>query len=561
MAATRFFAPAISSIFICFSFHLCLPDINLRFSKITLILSSKFCGLPRIVTTADSKIKLARSICTWHKRGHLSIAVPSTMDLTIHMDVESNPGPTPSLTGGINREHDVNPGYRSSMFSTLKMTNHVYYNSTLASPSVQFVLSPLWNSSRNLHFQGNVRQRRFRGSRAGRKVQEKRMRYSYNIQTLVSHPSSRSKSAYSRKNSTCSNHSNLTIIPRKPLEKGNTLATRPVNFCLLNARSVNNKTLIIKDFVAEHCIDLLAVTETWLQSETDNEFIIRDLCPTGYSFHHVPRSGPVRGGEVGLLFRSCFNIKLQPYRKFISFEYIELLLNSVDKSIRIVIVYRPPPPNTNGFTPAIFLDEFFTFLEQYVTIPGSLLIVGDFNFHVDTCDSEHVAAFLQLLDVFNLNQHTIGSTHKEGHTLDLVITRSDDDIVSNLSIDSPFVISDHAAVHFHLMLKKPVFDKKLITFRKLRSIDFDSFGSDVTNSSLSSLFATPLPCLDDLISQYNDVLSSILDIHAPVKTKTITLRPAAPWYSEEINNLKKDRRRLERALAKDQTSSRSPVVY
>ena len=330
------------------------------------------------------------------------------------------------------------------------------------------------------------------------------------------------------------------------MEKGNTSATRPVNFCLLNARSVNNKTLIIKDFVAEHCIDLLAVTETWLQSENDNEFIIRDLCPTGYSFHHVPRSGPVRGGGVGLLFRSCFNIKLQPYRKFISFKYIELLLNSVDKSIRIVIVYRPTPSNTNGFTPAIFLDEFFTFLEQYVTIPGSLLIVGDFNFHVDTCDSEHVAAFLQLLDVFNLNQHTIGSTHKEGHTLDLVITRSDDDIVSNLSIDSPFVISDHAAVHFHLMLKKPVFDKKLITFRKLRSIDFDSFGSDVTNSSLSSLFATPLPCLDDLISQYNDVLSSILDIHAPVKTKTITLRPAAPWYSEEINNLKKDRRRLER---------------
>ena len=470
MAATRFFAPAIFSIFICFSFHLCLPDINLRFSKITLILSSKFYGLPRIVTTADSKIKLARSICTWHQRGHLSIAVPSTMDLTIHMDVESNPGPTPSLTEGIHREHDVNPGYRSSMFSTLKMTNHVYYNSTLASPSVQFVLSPLWNCSRNLHFQGNVRQRRFRGSRAGRKVQEKRMRYSYNIQTLVSHPSSRSKSAYSRKNSNCSNHSNLTIIPRKSLEKGNTSATRPVNFCLLNARSVNNKTLIIKDFVAEHCIDLLAVTETWLQSETDNEFIIRDLCPTGYLFHHVPRSGPVRGGGVGLLFRSCFNIKLQPYRKFISFEYIELLLNSVDRSIRIVIVYRPPPSNTNGFTPAIFLDEFFTFLEQYVTIPGSLLIVGDFNFHVDTCDSEHVAAFLQLLDVFNLNQHTIGSTHKEGHTLDLVITRSDDDIVSNLSIDSPFALSDHAAVHFHLMLKKPVFDKKLITFRKLRSL-------------------------------------------------------------------------------------------
>jgi len=79
------------------------------------------------------------------------------MDLTIHMDGESNPGPSPSLTEGIHREHDVNPGYRSSMCSTLKMTNHAYNNSTLGSPLVQFVSSPLWNCSRNMFFQGNFR--------------------------------------------------------------------------------------------------------------------------------------------------------------------------------------------------------------------------------------------------------------------------------------------------------------------------------------------------------------------------------------------------------------------
>ena len=95
-----------------------------------------------------------------------------------------------------------------------------------------------------------------------------------------------------------------------------------------------------------------------------------------------------------------------------------------------------------------------------------------------------------MLDVFNLNQHTNASTHKDGHILDLVITRSD--IISNLSIDSPFVLSDHAAIHFYLKLEKPVFDKQLITFRKLCSIDFVNFGSDVLNSTLQSLFASPL---------------------------------------------------------------------
>ena len=271
------------------------------------------------------------------------------------------------------------------------------------------------------------------------------MRCQYNIQTLVSHPSSRSRFAYSRKTSNCLNRSNLTIILCKPIEKRQPPMIRPLHFCLINAPSVNNKTLVIKDFVAEHGINLLVVTETWLQSEIDNGFIICELCPTGYSFHHVSRSGAARGGGVGLLFRFSFNIKPQSCRKFISFEYIELLLTTVGKTLRIVIVYCPPPSTTNGLTPIFFFDEFSTLLEQYVTFPGSLLIVGDFNFHVDTCDSEYVTAFLQLLDVFDLNQHTNGSSHKDGHTLDLVITRSDDDIVSDLSIDSPFVISDHAA--------------------------------------------------------------------------------------------------------------------
>lgn len=64
------------------------------------------------------------------------------------------------------------------------------------------------------------------------------------------------------------------------------------------------------------------------------------------------------------------------------------------------------------------------------------------------------------------------------------------------------------------------------------------------NSSLPSLFAMQLPCLHDLIIQYNDFLSSLLSIHNPLKT--VNLRPAAPWYSDEINNSKKYPRRLER---------------
>ena len=79
----------------------------------------------------------------------------------IHIDVESNPGLTPSLTEATSREHNVNPGYRFSRSSTLKMSNRLYYDSQLTSPFVPLVLSPaLLNSSRNTHSQVSVRLRK-----------------------------------------------------------------------------------------------------------------------------------------------------------------------------------------------------------------------------------------------------------------------------------------------------------------------------------------------------------------------------------------------------------------
>ena len=63
-------------------------------------------------------------------------------------------------------------------------------------------------------------------------------------------------------------------------------AQRSVAFSLLNARSVKNKRLLIKDWVVDNNIDILALTETWLQPNNKDDHIIGDLTPTGYSFYH-----------------------------------------------------------------------------------------------------------------------------------------------------------------------------------------------------------------------------------------------------------------------------------
>ena len=74
-------------------------------------------------------------------------------------------------------------------------------------------------------------------------------------------------------------------------------------------------------------------------------------------------------------------------------------------------------------------------------------------------------------------------THATGHTLDLLITRLNEELVKNVKIHDS-MISDHLAAFCNLSLKKPKFRKKVISTRKLCSLDIDSFREDVRNSSL-----------------------------------------------------------------------------
>ena len=74
--------------------------------------------------------------------------------------------------------------------------------------------------------------------------------------------------------------------------------SRCVQLCLLNVRSIKNKTMAVKDFVVDQDIDVLALTETWLRPGNIDDIEIGILCPTGYRFLHVPR-GHSRGGGVG----------------------------------------------------------------------------------------------------------------------------------------------------------------------------------------------------------------------------------------------------------------------
>ena len=56
--------------------------------------------------------------------------------------------------------------------------------------------------------------------------------------------------------------------------------------------------------------------------------------------------------------------------------------------------------------------------------------------------------------------------------------------------------------------------------------------------------------LKENVTAYNTLMSSIVDSHAPLKTKQIKVVPNAPWFDSEYNTLRRLRRKADKKYKK-----------
>ena len=222
-------------------------------------------------------------------------------------------------------------------------------------------------------------------------------------------------------------------------------------------------------------------------------------------------------------------------------------LSAHHRAVRIIAVYRPPYSEAHPVTANMFFDEFANYLENVVMCPGILVITGDFNFHLDDPTNSDANTFTELLETFGLLQHISLPTHVSGHTLDLLITRSSNDISICSTNVSSLRISDHYFVHGKLSIPRPHLLVEKVKFRKLKQINVEAFKSDLKASDLCT---TSWSNLDDMVKCYDETLTGLLESHAPLKTKVIVVRPRVPWFSEELKRVKRKRRKQERKMLK-----------
>ena len=310
----------------------------------------------------------------------------------------------------------------------------------------------------------------------------------------------------------------------------------------INAQSVVNKVEDIKDLVVDKHLDLMCISETWLK-DRGSESVLINLAPPTYKVKSYPRLNRV-GGGIAFIYKdnlhcSCRRIE----ENYTAFEAAQITIQKQSASINVFCVYRPPRNDVAKINSSTAVSEVEAFLSNVCLKSSNFIVVGDFNFHVDSQRATDANRLKSTLEQLELRQWLRGPTHKAGHTLDLLVTSKTFKYIKDVSIID-LVISDHFFVLCELntekeqQIKRP---KKKVTTRKTNTLNIDSFKSDLT----SILTNTPIENIDNL----NQALENTLDSHAPRTTRTIPQRQHAPWFCEDILVAKKKRRAAGESMA------------
>ena len=170
-----------------------------------------------------------------------------------------------------------------------------------------------------------------------------------------------------------------------------------------------------------------------------------------------------------------------------------------------------------------------------------------FNIHVDNTKCSIARNFTDTISATGLHQHVTGSTHSSGHTLDLFISRTEDnDLISDLRI-LPISFSDHHLIRLKLKFNMSSGTPSTVSYRQLRKIDVTDFCEDIRKSEINNLKSTSC---DEHIKCFNNVLNNLLDKHAPIRTKTASRPRSQPWFDSTILEARRVKRLNERKWTK-----------
>ena len=170
-----------------------------------------------------------------------------------------------------------------------------------------------------------------------------------------------------------------------------------LEFVLVRCSAINlfaiifalHKVLTINDYTLEHDLDILYIAESWFNEKGD-EVNIGNMIPDGYSCKQTPRVAKSRGGGIAVIYKKHIQLKKEKQPIVTTMEIMETTINLNRRRIKCITIHRPESSNIHKYNMSTFFSDLENLLTHYILTKDELLIIGDFNFHMNKPDKPNV---------------------------------------------------------------------------------------------------------------------------------------------------------------------------
>ena len=88
-----------------------------------------------------------------------------------------------------------------------------------------------------------------------------------------------------------------------------------------------------------------------------------------------------------------------------TFQYAKWQLALKHTSITVIAIYHPPPSNFARVTNGEFLDEFTDWAAESVSTSNNVILVGDFNLHINNPNDDDACNFMETIQALGIQQN------------------------------------------------------------------------------------------------------------------------------------------------------------
>jgi exonuclease III len=315
-------------------------------------------------------------------------------------------------------------------------------------------------------------------------------------------------------------------------------ANKGLKIVHLNVHYLYPKLDEIKHIIKHQNIDILCLCETFLNNTfSNNELFIEN-------FKMFRKDRDAHGGGLVIYIKDDLHCIERIDLENSSVESLWLeVKQSNSKSFLLSYVYRPPSSRVQ------WLEDFTNMIVNSPLDEKECIVMGDFNFDLINLDSSS-KSWLEVMESVRFSQ-LVQTPTRVTKTSTTLIDHAFSNTPSNVScVTVPFyAISDHYPVCLTRKIssnynKGPV--HKTITYRSMKNFDETNFLTDLSNQPWSLLeLYDDSP--DDSIDMFLDLFNSVLNKHAPQKTKRVKRVSQPSWFSHEILEAIKTRDKFHKA--------------